>query len=512
MSFKKVISILLIFSMLLSCYFYVSAESISDERIEYDNSSVIVVMKHDYSVIDKEYTVEYFNCDNISHVKDLTPINANKLEGSKYNLDTWKKILQLYLKNPSDANVDSVIKELSVDNRIDSVEKNYIYSVEYNNQLSVSPNNDTTLLTESLRDSVGAYIATNDEEFYNQYGLIATDTIKAWGITTGSSNVKVGVLDSGINAHDDLIGKVSSNLSRNFTDELTMNDLGNHGTKVAGIIGATANNVDNIAGVCQNVTLVNLKVFEDHAITLSGGVTKAAWVTEAINYAASVGIDVLNLSGYAPYSLFLGNLESAIENYSGILVVASGNEGSSNLNAPAYFDLSNIICVTSVDITNNLVSDANYSPSHVDLAAPGQDIYTISETRITAVVNGTSFAAPFVTGAIALLLSVNPNLTSNQIRELILSNIDYNSNLIGYTNISGTLNTFKAVLDASGYILGDVNTDGVITAADARLALRYSSQVETPTNLQKVLCDMDDDYYLTAADSRLILQISSSTA
>ena len=256
--------------------------------------------------------------------------------------------------------------------------------------------------------------------------------------------------------------------------------------------------------------MVNLKAYEDDAFTLSGGRTKAAWIAEAINYAASIGIDVLNMSGRATDLLGRFSMLNAIDNYDGIIVISSGDDGISNIPYPACYDSNKIICVASIDFFNNLVEDSNYSYTDVDLGAPGKDICTISETNITSIVNGSSYAAPYVTGAIALLLSVNPNLTTSQIRSLITENVDVNSSLLGMVRTGGYLNIFNAILDASGYILGDTNADGTITAADARLALRFSSQLETPSNLQRVLCDMNNDFYITAADSRTILQMAAS--
>ncbi|MBR3869259.1 MAG: S8 family serine peptidase [Clostridia bacterium] len=506
---KKIISVLLSIIIIFSFSIFGKSEELTD--VEFDNSSVIVTMKHEYSIIDKVYTLEDFNCDKIAYIEDLTPISSESIETSKYDLDAWKKILQLYLIDASNVNVEAVISELSTNEKIETVEKNYVFSMNQKDEIeSLQLNTNNQASVASTRSSVAAFISTNDVKFSEQYALGNTSAIKAWGITTGSSNVKVGIIDTGINAHSDFSGNLSTTLSRNFTNEDSLLDTGNHGTKVAGIIGAKANNNFGIAGVCWNVTLVNLKAYEDDAFTLSGGRTKAAWIAEAINYAASIGIDVLNMSGRATDLLGRFSMLNAIDNYDGIIVISSGDDGISNIPYPACYDSNKIICVASIDFFNNLVEDSNYSYTDVDLGAPGKDICTISETNITSIVNGSSYAAPYVTGAIALLLSVNPNLTTSQIRSLITENVDVNSSLLGMVRTGGYLNIFNAILDASGYILGDTNADGTITAADARLALRFSSQLETPSNLQRVLCDMNNDFYITAADSRTILQMAAS--
>lgn len=92
---------------------------------------------------------------------------------------------------------------------------------------------------------------------------------------------------------------------------------------------------------------------------------------------------------------------------------------------------------------------------------------------------------------------------------MIFNNVTVLDSLDDKVYTEGKLNVFDAVIDASGYIVGDVNLDGVITAADSRLVLRYSSQSEIPNNVARVLSDIDNDDYITAADARLVLQMSS---
>lgn len=123
--------------------------------------------------------------------------------------------------------------------------------------------------------------------------------------------------------------------------------------------------------------------------------------------------------------------------------------------------------------------------------------------------SGTSMAAPYVTGTAALIMSINPKLKASEIKECIMNNVDPVGAFVGKCQSGGRLNAFLAVLDAGGIMRGDVDADGRITSADARLALRYSSGLETYTSRQGVLADYDMDGYITAADARTILRIAA---
>ena len=94
-------------------------------------------------------------------------------------------------------------------------------------------------------------------------------------------------------------------------------------------------------------------------------------------------------------------------------------------------------------------------------------------------------------------------------KNYILSNTDFVPVFYGKCATGGRLNTFSALLRVSGYAVGDVNLDRVFNAIDARTVLRYSSQLETPNNLQRTLSDFDNDRKITAADARLILQCAT---
>lgn len=202
---------------------------------------------------------------------------------------------------------------------------------------------------------------------------------QAWDYTTGSADVLVGVLDSGIDGtHPELSGMLVRNLCRDFTGGSQVvvtspEDPCGHGTHVAGIIAAAGNNECGITGTAWNVGLVSLRVFDDN-----GRGTVAA-VVSAINYAESVDIPILNFSGGWEGDVSDNTaFTAAVASYSGVLICAAGNAGEDNDGEspwnPASYEASNIISVGAINSTGDRCDFSNYGAVSVDIYAPGEDV------------------------------------------------------------------------------------------------------------------------------------------
>ena len=287
-------------------------------------------------------------------------------------------------------------------------------------------------------------------------------------ITTGRSNVNVGVIDTGIDITNPfLLDLVNTSLS---VDNSFNNDINSpfieynqgipfghwHGTCVSGIISSSLNQGNYVMGINSNVKLASLR---------SDGLTSADFtetyktVTDSITYANNNSIDIVNYSGGFEANSYnegyfqngggsASSLQSEINSYSGLIVVAAGNSGM-NLDSynvwPATFSNDNILVVGNSTSSDNKNSSSNYSSTHVDIFAPGTDIWTTYFGNEYAQVSGTSFSAPMVTGVAAMMKSVNPNLTASQIKSLIMNNVDQVSALSDKCVSGGRLNAFKAV-------------------------------------------------------------------
>lgn len=195
-------------------------------------------------------------------------------------------------------------------------------------------------------------------------------------------------------------------------------DNDNHGTHCAGIIAATANNGIGIAGVASNIDIriMALKIHGGNSST--GSVANAI---KAIRYAESMGASICNLSWGTPN--YSRALELAIQDSSMLFVAAAGNEGANNNSTPVYpasFQLSNVISVAFVDSYGNLASNSNYGTSTVDLAAPGQSIYS-TLVGSYGYSSGSSMAAPHVSGLAALVYAYREDVYPAQVKELIIN-------------------------------------------------------------------------------------------
>jgi len=237
----------------------------------------------------------------------------------------------------------------------------------------------------------------NDPYIDRQWALNQIRVPELWQITTGSPDILVAVLDTGIDqSHEDLSGKVMAEV--NFTDSPTPDDIHGHGTHVAGIIAANSNNNTGITGVAPQCRLMNVKVADDK------GRVQASAVAEGIVWAVDNGASVINIS--VELREPSPELEEAV-NYAwsqgAVIIAAAGNEGNDSPIYPAYYE--NSLAVAAIRQNDTLAPLSNYG-EWVDVAAPGFKIYSTLPDDSYDYKTGTSFAAPYVSGLAALLFNM----------------------------------------------------------------------------------------------------------
>ena len=261
--------------------------------------------------------------------------------------------------------------------------------------------------------------------------------VESWKLTRPSKKVVVAVIDTGVSeGHRDLASTIwidQDELKRhntvygwNFvTDQPNPLDDHGHGTHVAGIIAADYDSKTGVSGVAPGVQIMSVKYYSD----ANPGSVNLRNTIKAINYAVDHGAQIINYSGGGPEFNEDEYLALKKAEYKGVLVVAAaGNEHQNvdlveNYYYPSAYRLSNIISVAAIDINNNLLPSSNYGKTKVDIAAPGENIYSTLPGQRFGYMSGTSMAAPFVTGVAALLKSCNPRLSPTQIKSIILESV-----------------------------------------------------------------------------------------
>jgi subtilisin family serine protease len=306
----------------------------------------------------------------------------------------------------------------------------------------------------------------------NQFGSQAAT---AWANNKlGSATVYIGIIDEGyMYAHDDLAANAGKNPGE--IDANGIDDDGNglvddvygwdfagnnntvfdgvdddHGTHVAGTIGAVGGNGKGVAGVVWNVKMINAKFLSGTGGTLANAI-------KAIDYFTDLktrhGLNIVATNNSWGGGGFSQGLQDAIEraNTAGILfIAAAGNSGTNNDTTPSYpasYPNENVIAVASITSTGALSSFSQFGATSVDLGAPGSGIWSTVPTRSKGKVissyasyNGTSMATPHVTGAAALYASLNPGATATQIKAALLNSATPTSSLSGKCLTGGRLN------------------------------------------------------------------------
>ena len=282
-----------------------------------------------------------------------------------------------------------------------------------------------TVLAVAL-DSTTSFAASGSDPLLDQqWGLKAIGAPSVWKITRGAG-VTVAVIDSGSGPHPDLDANLDAGRTMfGFIDSVGVVDIDNagHGSHVAGIIAAVADNAIGGSGVAPQSRILPIRVLD------AQGSGDSKDVSKAVRFAVDSGAKVINLSlgGSTESTSLTAAIQYAVDR--NVLVVAAAGNGAADSTPkwPGASDL--VIAVTAVD-RNISVASFDQRGDYIDLAAPGVSILSStvgfydekkcpSQTPLFCYSNGTSMAAAFVTGAAALLFAAQPSITALQVRDIL---------------------------------------------------------------------------------------------
>jgi thermitase len=422
---------------------------------------------------------------------------ADKAEAHGWVNGTQKKLLrrdnqgELELGTlPPGIAVEDAVALLSRHPAVRVAEPNWVYA-------PAATSNDPYYILGSLWGMYGG--ATTPS---NQYGSQAGT---AWAAgQTGSNSVLVGVVDQGIDyAHPDLAANIWTNPfdppdgvdndGNGYIDDIhgwdfynddhtvfdgqKSGDGDNHGTHVAGTIGARGGNGVGVAGVNWNVTMISAKFLGPLGGTLADAISALDYITD-LKTRHGLNIVATNNSwtggGYSQ-SLHEAVIRSA--NAGILFIAAAGNMGISNdiasvypgnLStlvgtsgmAPASYDA--VIAVAAIASDGTKAATSNYGATNVDLGAPGVDVFSTTPNSTYSSFSGTSMATPHVTGAAALYAAMHPGALAPDIKSAILAAAQYTptASLAGLTVTGGRLNVARFIPPATPSNLGATPVSG----------------------------------------------------
>src|SRR5215213_6687820 len=285
-----------------------------------------------------------------------------------------------------------------------------------------------------------AEVVPNDPWFANWEGhLRKIQAPAAWSTTVGSSNVVIAILDTGVDAtHEDLAGKILPGWNSYNNNSSTM-DVSGHGTAVAGTAAAASNNGVGVASVCWSCAILPIRVSD-----MTGYATYSS-IASGLTWAADHGARVANISYIVSDSSAVTSAAQYFQGKGGVVTSSAGNYStfSSSLDNPY------ILTVSATDQFDVIYSYSN-TGKNIDVAAPGDSFSTQMGGGYVST-GGTSYSAPIVAGVAALVFSANPQLSGNQVQNILKESAD-DLGALGWDSTygSGRVNAARAVSMAGG--------------------------------------------------------------
>jgi subtilisin family serine protease len=383
------------------------------------------------------------------------------------------------VKVPSGMTTDQAVAWISRQPGVESAEPNQILKTS-------AVSNDPYYTSGSQWDMYGSDSPTSigPGGTTNQYGVHAEN---AWNANyTGSRSVFVGIIDTGVQiTHPDLAANIwvnpydpvdgIDNDGNGYIDDTNGWDFANndrtvydnstsdaHGTHVAGTIGAVGGNGIGVAGLNWQVTMIVAKFISGNSGTTSAAIRAIDYITD-LKLRHGLDIAATNNSwGGGSYSSAMNAAINRAAKADILFVTAAGNNSSNN-DSTAYYPANyssltsvgaasaasyeNVISVASITNAGDLSSFSNYGATRVDIAAPGSSIISTLPNNTYGIYNGTSMAAPHVTGTVALLKSIYASATAEEIRNAILSSATPTPALRGVVATGARLNVMAAIND-----------------------------------------------------------------
>ena len=326
--------------------------------------------------------------------------NSRQALLQKMGLKTIKKVEKIDAVVVKTANAAETIAALKADPNVAYAEPNYIAKA---------------IGLESAAPNLTFGAKADDELLGQLWGMTAIGAAQAWAVTTGTPDVKVAVVDTGIDYnHPDFGGRVAKGKDFINNDDDAMDDH-YHGTHCAGSIAAGIGN-GGVVGVAPNVSMVAVKVLS------KSGSGSYEGVANGIIYGADSGAQILSMSLGGPAGSKV--IEDAV-NYAmskGVLVVAAmGNDNSERPSYPA--SAPGVMAVGSTMVGDKKSSFSNFG-KHISVGAPGSDILSTVPGGKYKSLSGTSMACPHTAGLAALVKSRFPAFTAAEIRSQIEKTAD----------------------------------------------------------------------------------------